>query len=168
MIIIHKRALPVQREEPWKKLSLLVAHCSTSCCFFAWPLANWKRGSKVAFHDYMKPSLRPNLLLRFFFFAVELLLSEAFLFYMHCFLLTFLFYEFFKKSAKGKKRHCSEQTTSTNWEIKKKDSNCNLLLVFLLHSQTSFYIPGFCSQMGSTLSHSLYEGIIIGNAGYVV
>lgn len=35
-------------------------------------------------------------------FVAELLLSEEFLFYMHCFLLTFLFYEFFKKSTRTK------------------------------------------------------------------
>lgn len=57
----------------------------------------------MAFHDYMKPRLRPNLLLsEVFFFVLELLLSEEVLFYMHCFLLTFLFYEFFKKSTRKK------------------------------------------------------------------
>lgn len=71
----------------------------------------------------------------------------------------------FSRKAQNK-RHCSEQTISTNWEIKKEDSSCYLLLLSVLHTQTFIFL-GFV-LMCSTLFHSLYEGLIVGNARYVV
>lgn len=118
----------------------------------------------MAFHDYLEPRLRPNLLVS------ELccwrITAVRGVFVLHAlFSSNFFVLRIFEEKKKNK-RHCSEQTIRPNWEIKKEDSSCYLLLVSVLHRQTFIFL-GFV-LMCSTLFHSLYEGLIIGNAGYVV
>lgn len=119
-IMMHTRTLPVQGEKPWKELSLLVAHCSTSCCFFAWPLVNWKGGSKMAFQDYTKPRLRLNLLPSELFCSRNTVVRRVFV--LHALFSSDSFVLWIFQEKHKNKRHCSEQTISTNWEIKKESS----------------------------------------------
>lgn len=77
----------------------------------------------------MKPRLRPKLLLSELFCSRITVVRRVFV--LHALFSSNIFVLWIFQEKHKNKRHCSEQTISTNWEIKKVASSCHLLLVFV-------------------------------------